>query len=116
MNGSEAGNPMLSNLLDIIADLSDKDYQKKAWVRGEPPGSDFDETVCQFADLVNPILVRYREFGITEKQQVILVKFREKFEAFWEENHWPPDFIDTPEWDEIVSMAKEVLAAFNYEK
>lgn len=105
---------MLINLLEIISDISDKDYQKRAWINGEPPGTDFDETVCQFVDIGDQILENYQNFGITDSQYQILRKFRDIFGAFWEDNSWPPFFIDSPEWNEIIEMAKEVLKAFNY--
>jgi len=102
--------------LRIIHHISDKQYQKRAWINGEPPGTDFDETVCQFADIGDPILENYQDFGITDSQYQILRKFRDVFGAFWEENGWPPKFINTPEWNEITEMAKEVLKYFNYEE
>lgn len=105
---------ILNEYLRIIHHISDKQYQKRAWIKGEPPGTDFDETVCQFADIGDPILENYQDFGITDSQYQILRKFRDIFGAFWEENGWPPKFIDTPEWNEITEMAKEVLKAFHY--
>ena len=36
--------------------------------------------------------------------------------VFSDENDWPANFIDTPEWDRLVEMAKEMLKAFNYKK
>jgi hypothetical protein len=105
---------ILNAYLRMIHHLSDKEYQRRAWIRGQLPGTDFDETVCQFVDLGDPILENYRSFGITDSQYEILRNFRSAFGAFWEENGWPPDFIDTPEWDEITKMAKEVLLAFDY--
>ena len=56
-----------------------------------------------------------RTLGITDSQYQIIRKFQDVFGAFWEENGWPPKFIDTPEWNEITEMAKEVLKGFNYE-
>jgi hypothetical protein len=110
----EVAKRMLSNLLEIISDFSDKDYQKKAWLYGELPGTDFDETVCQFIDIGDPILDNYKDCEINNSQYQILKKFRYKIGVFAEENSWPPKFIDTPEWNEITEMAKEVLKAFHY--
>lgn len=104
----------METFINIINHLSDKEYQKKVWIRGEPSGTDFDETVNLFADIGDPILENYQDFGISDSQYQILKRFRDKFGAFWEENDWPPEFIDTPEWTEITVMAKEVLQAFNY--
>jgi hypothetical protein len=107
---------VLNEYLRTIHHISDKEYQRRAWIRGELPGIDFDETVCQFADIGDPILENYQHFEITDGQYQILRKFRDRFGAFWEENGWPPAFIDTPEWNEITEMAKEVLRAFDYER
>jgi hypothetical protein len=111
---NESKKYILNEYLRIIHHISDKQYQERAWIKGEPPGTDCDETVCQFADIGDPILENYQDFGITDSQYQILRKLRDIFGAFWEENGWPPKFIDTPEWDEIIEIAKEVLKAFHY--
>ena len=80
---------VLNEYLRKIHQISNKEYQRKAWILGELPGTDFDETVCQFADFGDPILKNYHYFGISEKQYKILSNFRGKFGAFWEENGWP---------------------------
>ena len=109
----EIGKRMLRNILQAVQWISDKEYQKKAWLEGESP-NDFEETSCYFFDNIDPVLIYYRLCNITEKQYMILKKFREKFEAFSDDNNWPHLFIDSPEWDEIIMMAKEVLEVFDY--
>ena len=44
------------------------------------------------------------------------VKFLNEFRTFADENNYPEEFIDTPEWARITEMAKEVLKAFDYQK
>jgi hypothetical protein len=105
---------ILQSFLETIEWISDKEYQKRAWIRGRPPGTDFDETVNFFFDDGDPILEHYKEFKITEKQYQLLKKFRDQFYDFSRENDWPPFFIDTPEWAQIMGSAKDVLKAFNY--
>lgn len=107
-------NYVLGEYLRNIHHVSDKEYQRRAWIRGEAPGTDFDEAVCQFVDIGDPILENYQDFGVTDAQYLILRKFRNKFGAFWVKNDWPPAFIDTPEWNEITEIAKEVLQTFDY--
>jgi len=108
---------ILSQHLKNIWGISCKEYQTRVWIRGDgPEWDDFDETCCHFFDDGDPILENYEDFGISESQYQILRKFRDKFRIFSGKNHWPPDFINTPEWDEIVNMAKEVLAAFDYKR
>src|SRR3990167_1610599 len=106
---------ILNEFLTNIFGISSKEYQKRVWICGKGPEcDDFDETVCQFADSWRFISEQYRNFNITEQQYSILKKFQESFESFYENNHWPPEFIDSPEWEQIMKKAKEVLKAFNY--
>jgi len=113
----EVGKRMLNNLLEVILGISDKEYQKKVWIRGEGPEiDDFTETVCKFFDIGDPVLSEYRKCDITEKQHEILKKFRNKFRDFSDEHSYEPAFIDTAEWNEITEMAKKVLQEFDYQK
>lgn len=106
---------IIKQYLETIHHISDKEYQKRVWIRGEGPEcDDFDETVNYFFGEIDSILEEYKDFWITENQRQILKKFRDQFRIFSDENSWPPEFIDTPEWDEITKIAKEVLQAFNY--
>lgn len=108
---------ILNEFLRNIEHISDKDYQLRIWIHGEGPEcDDFDETVCYFFENVDAILENYNDYGINETQCLVLKEFRKDFESFADDNHWPPFFIDTPEWTKIGEMAKEVLAAFNYQK
>ncbi len=106
---------MLENLLYIIEGISDKEYQKRVWLRGEGPEvDDFTETVCNFFDFGEPVLNNYKNCGLTQNQHLILKQFADIFRSFSEEFSHPIEFIDTPEWDEITKMAAEVLKAFDY--
>lgn len=112
---------ILASCLEIIAGISDKEYQKRVWIRGEGlEVDDFDETVCNFFQDGNGIIQNYKDFGITDKQYYLLVKFRDEFDAFRRgpalKYYLPQEFIDTPEWGKVTEMAKEVLKAFNYRK
>jgi hypothetical protein len=108
---------ILESFLETTEGISDKEYQKKVWIRGEGPEvDDFDETCCHFFDIGDPILKKYKDFGLTEHQYQVLKKFRDQFEIFSDENDFPELFIDTPEWAKIINMAKDVLKAFNYSK
>ena len=106
---------MLNNLLEVISGISDKEFQKKIWINGEGPEiDDFTETVCKFFDNCEPVLSEYKKCNITDYQYQVLKEFRDKFEIFSDEHSYELLFIDTPEWKEIMEMAKEVLKAFNY--
>ncbi len=100
-----------------LSHLLDKEYQRRVWIRGEGPECQaFDDAVCDFFDIGDPILSDYKEFGITEIQYSLLKKFRNKFRVFANDNDFPEEFIDTLEWEKITEMAKEILEAFDYPK
>jgi hypothetical protein len=115
MQTNQDRNYILQQFLNNLSHISDKDYQIRVWIKGIGPDYyDFDEEVCCFFDLGEAILERYRDFGINDHQYLLLSDFYKKFDAFSGENTWPPDFIDSPEWQIIRDQAKAVLAAFHY--
>lgn len=108
---------MLRNLLGIILDISDKEYQQRVWIRGEGPEiDDFTETVCKFFDNSDPVLKEHKQCDLTNHQYHILKNFSDKFRFFSDKHSYEPSFIDSPEWNEITENAKEVLKAFDYKK
>jgi hypothetical protein len=101
--------------LENIECISDKEFQKRVWIQGAGPEChDFDEAVNFFSAEGDHILEHYQDYGLSRRQYEILKKFRDKFKVFYHEKDWPPEFIDTPEWAEIMDLAKEVLKTFNY--
>lgn len=113
----EAKKDILTCVMDRVAAIADREYQKRVWIRGEGPEcDDFDETCCNFFQDGDGIIQNYKDFKIAENQYQILKKFREKFRAFSDENNWPQEFVDSPEWEKITEMANDVLKAFNYQK
>ena len=112
---NEQKSDILNLVINKVRDISDIQYQKRVWIRGEgPEWDDFDETVCLFLHEGNGVLEKYKDFDLTEIQYQILKKFRNAFRDFAQENHSEPEFIDTPEWENITKMAKEVLETFHY--
>jgi hypothetical protein len=101
---------IMKTFLRVIDHISNKEFQKNAWIKGE--GVYFDEIINLFSDLGDPIFEKYKEFGVTENQYMLLKKFQSEFEAFYDEHDLPEEFIDTPEWEHIMNMAKEVLKSF----
>ena len=107
---------ILNEYLRRVYHVSDKECQRRVWIRGEGPEcDDFDETCCHFFDDGDPVLENYKDFWITDGQYQVLKKFRDKFRIFSDDAYCPLKFIDTPEWDEITEMAKEVLKAFDWQ-
>lgn len=101
--------------LQNIDHISNKDYQRKIWIEASGPEcQDFDEAVNDFFGDGEPILENFQDYGLSQRQYQILKKFYDEFKVFADKNDFPEKFIDTPEWDEITEMAKEVLKAFHY--
>lgn len=110
---------ILENFLETIEGISDKEYQKRIWIKGKGPEvDDFDETVCHFFDDGDPILKNYKDYGITDVQYHLLMKFRTLFDTFVNgpKPYLPEDFINTSKWKKIMKKAKDVLKAFDYPK
>jgi len=107
---------ILNFLLGRLSNISDKEFQKIIWVEGRGPEMDsFEDAVCDFFGDGEGILEHYQEFGLSIEQYQALKTFSDKFHIFSRANDFPRFFIDTPEWDEITKMAKEVLKVFNYQ-
>lgn len=54
---------------ETIEGISDKEYQKRGWIRGEGlEVDDFDETTCNFFQDGNGVIQNYKDFGLTDKQ------------------------------------------------
>lgn len=105
---------ILQSLMAVFKRIENKEYQKRIWIEGKGPEcDDFTDTACDFFIEGDPMLENYKKFGISGKQHDLLLNFRNKFEIFSEENNDPEFFIDTPEWDKIRQMAKELLEAFS---
>src|SRR5574342_867345 len=113
---------IIEGFIDIFTRIASKEYQKRIWINGEGPEvDDFDDTVNEFFVECDSILENYKDFGLTSKQYQLLANFRNVFDKFvTESKHYPsqyfPDSIDTPEWEKITEMAKEVLKVFHYKK
>lgn len=108
---------IMETFMRILDHISDKDYQKRVWIRGEGPEvDDFDETVCHFFQEGDGIIEDCQEFGITREQNQLLKKFRDEFEKFSDNNDFPEKFIDTPEWEKIRETSKKLLKSFSHKE
>jgi hypothetical protein len=117
MTNNEDKNYTLNEFLRHLSHIQDTEYQKRIWIRNEGPECQgFDDAVCDFFDIGDPILDDYQNYGITDKQYKVLKKLHDEFRKFSDDNDFPEEFIDTPEWAKIMELAKDVLRAFNYSK
>ncbi|MFA5250318.1 MAG: hypothetical protein WC371_02775 [Parachlamydiales bacterium] len=114
----EYQNKIIKVLLEEIAEISNKEHQKKIWV---PQGPDFDEIINCLADIIEPILEKHKKYQLSEDRYELLVKFYKEFKNFSDyakkndyNYYYLYGFLDTPEWAKVMDTAKEVLQAFNY--
>lgn len=113
----ESNEQVLQSVLDTIRGISDKEYQQRVWIRGEGPEvDDFDESCCNLFGDGDPVVENYKDFNLTEVQYQILKNFLKDMKNFSKNNDFPEEFIDSPEWNEIIEMAKDVLQAFSYQE
>ena len=102
--------PMI-DLISTVCDISDLEYQKRVWVRGEGPEVDcFIETAEGFLsgyDGFKDFDTRYEEYGLTKEQFLVLKALRQKI---YDYNGFDSDeeIINDPKWLEIVNFAKIV--------
>lgn len=115
MNVNKSYKSILLEYLKIISHVANKDYQKRVWIEHSGPEYQaFDDAVCDFFDIGDPILNEYEKFGISELQFDLLKKISIELEQFSNMYDLPQQFIDTPEWTKITFLAQEVLRAFDY--
>jgi len=114
---------ILEEFLNNVIRFSNKKYQERIWVKAEGPEcNNIDDAVGDFFDDGDPILEKYKDFGITDSQLEILMKLRKKlreFEATYDvyySNKSTNRLIKMPQWEKIRDLANEVLKAFNYQK
>lgn len=120
MLANEDKKQILTSFLETIEGISDKNYQRRIWIRGEGPEvDDFTETVCHFFEEVDDILEKHKDFGIVKEQYEILKVLKNHFSNFIKgprTDYLPEEFIETPEWTKITEIAKQILEAFEYKK
>jgi len=114
---------IIEEFLKTIYRLSDEKYQERVWLRGEGPEcNEIDDTVCDFFDDGNPILERYRDFGITELQYKLLIKLHVRLRNFtdtfgvYSDDKSTEELLELPEWQEIRVISKSVLKMFDFKK
>jgi len=111
---------VLRRFLETIAEISDKNFQERIWIKGiGPECSSFEEAICDFFDDGEPILKNYKEFGITDKQYEEVIQLRNELEKYCDKTPeivYEEEILADPEWYKIQEMAKKVLEAFDYKK
>ena len=113
---------ILNELLGVIYNISDVEYQERVWVKGlGPECSSFEETMCNFFDDYNAeeIVGNYKDYGVAQKQFKILLKFYNMLRYYSDKTSEivnNQEVLSDPEWHKIQKMAKKVLKSFNYKR
>lgn len=105
---------ILKELITIVACFANKKQQEQAWLWGQGHWAcDFEETCCLLEDMTIIIFNdNHKLYGITDAQYYMLQKFTEAISDFPENN--PHEFLNSPEWQRIRKMAKDITDSFNY--
>ncbi|NGX47818.1 MAG: hypothetical protein K1000chlam3_01203 [Chlamydiae bacterium] len=113
----------LNSFIENVGCIADEKYQERVWVRAEGPEcDDIDDTVCDFFDDGDPILEKYKDFGINENQYKLLMILHQKLREFTDKSGlYSPEkstekLIQLPQWQEIRNIAKKVIMAFDFKK
>jgi hypothetical protein len=111
---------ILAEFLKNIVRLSDEKYQERVWIRAEGSEcNDIDDAICDFFDDGNPILEKYKEYGITEGQYKLLMGLYSKLRKFadsfgvYSSVKSTEQLIKLPQWKEIREASKNALEVFN---
>lgn len=115
---SETRRNVTESLILTIANAADREYQNRVWIRGEGPEcGDFSEFINIFFDTGEPVLENHKGYGLSDDQYRLLAGFAKELDAFLDftRGKWPQEFLRTPEWKKVMSMAKEVLQSFGRE-
>ena len=111
---------ILDSFIENIACMSDKECQKRVWVRSEGPEcDDIDDSICDFFD-EGYVLEKYKDFGITESQYKLLMKLHGKLREFadkygvYSSEKSTEKLIELPQWKEIRDISKNIIQAFNF--
>jgi hypothetical protein len=116
---------ILKGILSIIENISNAQFQQKAWVENKVhPYAFFEESMHQLFDdyELSEVLDNYENYYISHEQYKILNKFYNVLNQYsdekmsWLQTADPTKILADPRWHEIQKMATEVLKAFNYRK
>lgn len=105
-------------LLKVISHVADEEYQRRVWFSAVGPEVDnFEETVNHFGDIVRSILEKNKEYRLSETQYKLIDKLWKSLRNYYPEpDDQDIEFISSPEWQQMIKMAQEVLKAFHYQK
>ena len=108
---------ILKALIRVVKGLSDPKYQEDIWVKGVGPDcSSFEEAVCYFFDLLEPMEGEIESYDISVEQWSALKCLSESLDAFCgkvpEIVNAKEEVLPNPEWHKIQKEAKEVYRLF----
>lgn len=109
----------LENVLSVVCDLADVDYQERVWVRRQGPETDSStEAICRLFDdydLEGFLAECARKRRLSEDQLEALSTFAAAAERFVRHDDGRIDDaarIANPEWQELRALARRTLEPF----
>jgi hypothetical protein len=104
-----------SSIYKAIKDISDLDFQRRAWLRlnGSNEVSSFTEICCtlfddaSFDDFVNQ--EPWAQTGLSESVRDEMRKLTQRLENYDEKGKAEADILVDPAWQVIVTQAKHVI-------
>lgn len=106
--------------LEMVADISNKEYLIKAWVNHTEDNLGFEPYEETFSRSLKGILEYPENWGLSKLQYNVTMNFLEAFMDYAEESglemiYLPDHEIETPQWDKIMQLAKKVVDIFDYD-
>ena len=105
----------LENILSVVRDLADAEYQDRVWVRGTGQQVDsLTEAYCRLFDdyrLDDFISLCTEKKLITDMQRSVLFSLRNKLNEFkYDEDLTDEEIIRDPRWQSVRELSKGVLS------
>ena len=106
--------PIMIQLIRAIGYISDLEYQKRIWIRGEEPEvNNFEETIDFFLDDYEgfkDLATRHKEYGLSDEEFEFLKQFYQKIYDYNElfDGKTDAEVVEDPKWHEVVALAKIV--------
>ena len=111
----------LRKVLGVVADIGDREFQERVWIRGEGPEvSSFDEIMCTLFDdsQLDALIDECRSLGLHKEGIDGLAGLRDALNAYpdREDRSSDAEIVRDPKWIEITERANEVLARFPFKR
>jgi len=103
------------NFQDELEIISNAQYQKRVWVKGNGPECDcYIENMCRLGGDYDCLFEAPKEFGYTEEQLNLLTQLWTLLDEYDEPGEGTDaEIVNDPEWDKIRQFAKKTLESIS---